>query len=120
MSTLFFEIGLFPWIWLTDKDQAAYPAIPGIHLSYAGTVRASHPTCLDFLKCVEVLCLCLRVLLLLFSGKRPAAKATLMKTFKLGLDYSFRGSVHYLYARKHCSMQVDVALAGERAETSIS
>ena len=35
-------------------------------------------------------------------------KATFIKEIYLGLAYTFRGSVHYHYGRKHGSMQADM------------
>ena len=41
-------------------------------------------------------------------------KATLRKDIKLGLAYSFRGSVHYYHGRNHGSVQRDRVLKKPR------
>jgi hypothetical protein len=36
------------------------------------------------------------------------------ENIELGLDYSFRGSVHYHHGRKHVSVHADMVLEGQR------
>jgi hypothetical protein len=46
------------------------------------------------------------------------SKAYNGRTFSLGLDYSFRGSVHYHHGRKHGSMKADMVVEELTGATS--